>query len=672
MAYFPPTGSVVSFQSDPTKLQVTASVAGTVNISGSVAALIVGNSSVITINQSSVAAVIQNNSLGSVFTALTTETGNLQVQPDSNQVFYDAWDTGTVDTTFNWQAAVLGGNATSTPSIGQEVIVSGNSASSFGVLSGKNNFQPVSPGFLNVDHQIKMTYPPATHTYAFWGVGSVVGVPTASVYAANAIGFEVATTGAMNAVTWASSTKNLIQNLASVTGTGAQPADGNTHRYELTIRGDTIYWLIDNKTVASILTGAQGPDSNLLPILILTGTDSTGTAGPSSVFTLNSQAIYMGDSTKAGQIITDKLHPQYAATVKPPATAVASVDGALVVGLHPSSPLPSGSNVIGSVAAYQGASPWNIAGSVAAFQAGTRITSLVSTIPSSVIVGSSIFGQLPAGTAPIGSVATLQGTNPWFVQPTSGSVISNQGGAWSTSVMTNVITSIATAGAVMGSVAALQATNPWIVNFQNSSIIAINAGSVVAVPVGSVITVNQGSSILAVPVGSVITVLQSPSIVGSYSVAATYAATQKAIATMGIRNDTMASIASADLGYTLQAIGPAGETVVANAPITKWVQGTISVLNQFGTSVVTIAAQGSSIFTYITGIQIANMSASSVLVTLSGATSSVVGYSIAPPGGGSNIVFPNALKTNANGAFTASVSGVCSVYLSAQGFISKT
>src|SRR3990167_5636090 len=39
---------------------------------------------------------------------------------------------------------------------------------------------------------------------------------------------------------------------------------------------------------------------------------------------------------------------------------------------------------------------------LATTQSGIRITSLVSTVPSSVIVGASIFGQLPAGTAPIG------------------------------------------------------------------------------------------------------------------------------------------------------------------------------------------------------------------------------------------------------------------------------
>lgn len=165
---------------------------------------------------------------------------------------------------------------------------------------------------------------------------------------------------------------------------------------------------------------------------------------------------------------------------------------------------PTNQNVSGSVVSFQGTSPWltvPTSGSVIANQGGTRITSLVSTVPSSVIVGTSIFGQLPGGTAVLGSVAALQGTNPWVTVPTSGSVISTQSGTWSTSVMTNVITSIATAGQVMGSVATLQGTNPWIVNFQNSSIIAINAGSVITITPGSVLTLpikTGGSSVYTV------------------------------------------------------------------------------------------------------------------------------------------------------------------------------
>lgn len=68
--------------------------------------------------------------------------------------------------------------------------------------------------------------------------------------------------------------------------------------------------------------------------------------------------------------------------------------------------LLNGENVIGSVATLQSTNPWMILGSVS----GT--------------VGSSMIGMLPAGTRVIGSVAALQGTNPWNI---AGSVLSISG-----------------------------------------------------------------------------------------------------------------------------------------------------------------------------------------------------------------------------------------------------
>lgn len=267
--------------------------------------------------------------------------------------------------------------------------------------------------------------------------------------------------------------------------------------------------------------------------------------------------------------------------------------------------------VTGSVVSLQGTTPWIVvgsvygSGSVVAFQGGTRITSIVSTVPSSVIVGASIFGQLPAGTAPLGSVATLQGTNPWVVT---------------------------------------------------------NVGSIVSINTGSIISLN---------IGSVITVWQSPSIVGTYAEDAVHTTGEKGIFALQVRNDTMSSVTSADGDYSPIAGGPVGETITANAPITKWVRGTADLRVVLGASVTAIPAQGASIFTYITGIQLANMGSASVLVTFGGGLGSILGYSIAPAGGGSNILYPNALKTGENSAFTASISGTASVLVSAQGFIAK-
>lgn len=305
---------------------------------------------------------------------------------------------------------------------------------------------------------------------------------------------------------------------------------------------------------------------------------------------------------------------------------------AVIVGGSIATAAAANQSVSGTVVAEQGTTPWIITGSVQgtftsaanqsvsgtvdAAQIGTWRVSVIGSVPSSLLAGVSIMGQLPAGTAPLGSVAVLQGTNPWAVT---------------------------------------------------------NTGSIITTQIGSVITVWKDSSVLAVPVGSVITVWgKSPSVVGTYAEDAAHTSGDKGLFTFGVRNDTLASVTSADGDYSQFSTGPSGEVVAANAPLTAWIRGTADLRVVQGASVTAIAAQGASIFTYITGIQLANMGSASVLVTFAGGLGSILGYSIAPAGGGSNILYPNALKTGENSAFTASISGTASVLVSAQGFTSKS
>lgn len=159
------------------------------------------------------------------------------------------------------------------------------------------------------------------------------------------------------------------------------------------------------------------------------------------------------------------------------------------------------------------------------------------------------------------------------------------------------------------------------------------------------------------------------SIVSTYSEDAAHVTGDSGLFVLGVRNDTLSSITSATGDYSPFVVGPVGEMIVANSPINKWVQGTASTFT--GVIQPIIAAQGASVFTNITGLQVANASPNNVYLTLYGATGIVVGYTVAPGGGGSNIVYTNPLKTSENAAFSASVSGVASVFLSVQGFISK-
>ena len=80
-----------------------------------------------------------------------------------------------------------------------------------------------------------------------------------------------------------------------------------------------------------------------------------------------------------------------------------------------------------------------IAGSVVAVQGGTRITSVVSENPSSLLTGASIFGQLPAGTQMLGSVAAIQGN---AVLNIAGSVVAQQLGARTSSIVSSIPSSV--------------------------------------------------------------------------------------------------------------------------------------------------------------------------------------------------------------------------------------
>lgn len=222
----------------------------------------------------------------------TSATRRLRVALDGTQLFYDAWDSASILPS-NWNTAVLGGTGTSTPTAGNEALATGTTANSFAYITSKYTFPPVAPGYIECDHQIQVTFPLVAHTYAYWGMGTVPGSPTSAAPLTDAVAFELSTTGVLNAVCFAGGTRNFIATLPAI-------ADSNIHRYQIFFRGDNIYWVVDNIVVANIITGALGPNTNILPIMLLAGVDATGSA---STFTLNSAAIYISDSSKSGASI---------------------------------------------------------------------------------------------------------------------------------------------------------------------------------------------------------------------------------------------------------------------------------------------------------------------------------------------------------------------------------
>lgn len=321
--------------------------------------------------------------------------------------------------------------------------------------------------------------------------------------------------------------------------------------------------------------------------------------------------------------------------------------------------LQPSNNVIGSVAALQGTNPWIVqlsSGSVIT-AGGNSSVQVVGTMPPQSVSGVGTFNVDPQGAGSMitklinSSVTAYQGVTPWLA---NGSVITNNILTGNSSVQ--VISGIG----VIGSVATLQGTNPWVIG--NTSVLLLPGLNVI----GSV-AVLQGTNPWVTGFGL------SPSIVGTYAEDAPHVTNDKGVFALQVRNDTMASITSNDGDYSPQAVGPAGEVIIANSPITKWFSQTASVM--YGVSVLTVSAPGASVFTYVTGIHLVNESPNLSRVTitqgLGKVPSSVVAFAIAPASGGTNMTFPNALRVLDNNSISASISGVSSVYITIEGFNSK-
>lgn len=205
-----------------------------------------------------------------------------------------------------------------------------------------------------------------------------------------------------------------------------------------------------------------------------------------------------------------------------PATQVVAPNNSSLFALQPAGSIlaVSGTFTPATNQSVSGTVGASVIGTVPVTQSGINITSLVSTVPSSVIVGASIFGALPPVTI---------------------------GGG---------VSSVALVGAntvsVVGSITAYQGAAPYITNFQNSSI-------------------------LAVPVGSVITVIQANSIAGTYAEDAGHTTGDRGLLHLGVRNDTGSVLTNADLDYTSFSTDSAGQVRVTNG--NSWIPSVYAVLS---------------------------------------------------------------------------------------------
>lgn len=325
-------------------------------------------------------------------------------------------------------------------------------------------------------------------------------------------------------------------------------------------------------------------------------------------------------------------------------------------------------------------------GSVVAFQGNPSVLQVLATVtnPQSVsgTVGASVIGLTPIQIPGSVAVAIVSGSIAASFTPPANQSVSGTVGASIIGLppvnVTNFPTNPSISGTVqVGNFPTNQNVSGSVVAFVNGTVPVNAAGSVVAFQgagwsgsVAAIITgtpnVNTAGSVVAFQ-GTNPWVIQS--IVGTYAEDAASAGGDKGILSFGVRNDTIASLTSADLDYGTHTIDSAGRSVIKpfapeDGTIISYVGSVVSA------SVTLIQASAIGKRSYMTDFWVTNTGSVAQLVTFQGGDTSIVGFTIAPAGGGSNspgIAIP--LKTNASQDLAFKVTGTSSVvYLTVKGY----
>ena len=351
--------------------------------------------------------------------ATVTPYNALRIAPSASQILFDPF-VAAINTADVWNvSSANGGNnpANGGYDNGDVVFDPGTTVNGFSLLQTKDSFPLVAPGYLLNAWLIVIDPSVIINNYRFWGLGTTLATPNLTTPIVDGYGFEVGTDGILYAVVYqgtsgTSTTRVVIDNLSI-----AQPTDGNPHLYYTFSIGTEAYWSIDTKenVVASYKSALDAPHFLTLPLTALSISDGAAA-------TLVAAGVALGDDSHLGQQIVDGTYAWRRATVKKASTAATATDTSLVVALHPTTPLPAGTNVIGkvdinsgqSVGVTQGTSPWVVAGTVASNLrdgSGNAITSTASALDVNIKSGGST--QYTSGAVqatPTGTV--VMGLNP--------------------------------------------------------------------------------------------------------------------------------------------------------------------------------------------------------------------------------------------------------------------
>lgn len=295
------TGGVSAWKVDGSA--VTQPVSGTVAVSNFPATqTITGTTNQGTAN--SVANAWPVKVTDGTYTESLFPAGFLRVTDEPTQQFYDPFDGSVLDTTNRWSAPVTGNaGIAATVTSGMMSLGSGTTANGYSVLTSQPSFVPTIPAWLGNSWAMQFeSGTTKTNAYRFWGVGTPQAVPTTAAPIVNGYGWEIDTSGNLNAVIWAGGVRTAV-----ASSIASKPTDGAYHRYIIYYRTDAIYWYIDSIAATALVATATfiGPQGQTLPLVAMS---VGGATPPATSATLTTTGLAVWDTGKNNQTISDGLY----------------------------------------------------------------------------------------------------------------------------------------------------------------------------------------------------------------------------------------------------------------------------------------------------------------------------------------------------------------------------
>ncbi len=248
------------------------------------------------------------------FFAQVNPYGSLKVSVEPASLFVDPFDGATVDTTNRW---TLSGTAVPTQTAGNFTLNGGTTANATSVAITQPTFTPPGLGYrISAGAVTLATAQVANHNRHFWiGNGQVTSYAYATPMT-DGTGFEVDSTGALNAVVYVAGTRYIINstNPALITASGSLPTGGaaaplaamtwptaGPHIYATIDRGDTMFFYIDSTDMAVGYCRNIQPQAQNLPFRMA----AVNAAASVQASTFISSGVVIGDSTSQNCTISD-------------------------------------------------------------------------------------------------------------------------------------------------------------------------------------------------------------------------------------------------------------------------------------------------------------------------------------------------------------------------------